>query len=51
MVVPMPFTKALFLYGEPIVVPRDADVEAERLRVERALNELEAEAERIVTQE
>ena len=48
MVVPMPFTRALFLYGEPIVIARDADVEAERVRVERALNELEAEAERIV---
>lgn len=44
MVVPMPFTRALFLYGEPIVVGREADVEAERVRVERALNELERAA-------
>ena len=48
MVVPMPFSRAIFLYGAPIAVARDADVEAERVRVERALNELEAEAERIV---
>jgi lysophospholipid acyltransferase (LPLAT)-like uncharacterized protein len=45
----MPFTRALFLYGEPIVIARDADVEEQRLRVERAMNELEAEAERMIT--
>lgn len=50
MVVPIPFTRALFLYGEPIVVPRDADVGEWRGRVEQALNDLEREAEGLVTQ-
>ena len=45
MVVPAPFTRAIFLYGEPIVVPRDGDVEEWRLRVESALNALERQAE------
>lgn len=45
MVVPYPFTKAIFLYGEPIPVPRDGDVETWRLRIEDALNRLTAEAE------
>ena len=45
MVVPMPFTRAIFLYGDPIVVPRDGDVEEWRARVESALNALERHAE------
>jgi lysophospholipid acyltransferase (LPLAT)-like uncharacterized protein len=45
MVVPYPFTRALFLYGEPIVVPRDGDVEEWRVKVEEAINELALEAE------
>ena len=48
MVVPMPFTRAVFVYGAPIVVPRDGDVEEWRLRVEQVLNDLEREAEEIV---
>jgi lysophospholipid acyltransferase (LPLAT)-like uncharacterized protein len=48
MVVPMPFTKALYLYGQPMVVPRDGDGEEWRLRLERAMNELADEAERLV---
>jgi lysophospholipid acyltransferase (LPLAT)-like uncharacterized protein len=50
MIVPLPFSKALFLYGEPIRVPRDGDVEEWRLRVERTLNDLADEAERLVRQ-
>ncbi len=46
MVVPMPFTRALFLYGEPIVIARDADVEEQRTRVETALRDLEERADR-----
>jgi lysophospholipid acyltransferase (LPLAT)-like uncharacterized protein len=46
MVVPLPFSKALFLYGDPIAVPRDADAEEWRLVVERALNELSERADR-----
>ncbi len=45
MVVPLPFTRALFLYGEPIRVPRDGDMAEWRARVEQALNALSAEAE------
>ena len=46
MVVPRPFTRAIYLYGPPIEVPRDGDVEEWRGRVEAVLNDLEAEAER-----
>jgi lysophospholipid acyltransferase (LPLAT)-like uncharacterized protein len=46
MVVPAPFTRAIFLYGDPIVVPRDGDVEEWRQRVENAMNTLSHEAER-----
>jgi len=45
MIVPYPFTRALFLYGKPIVVPRDGDVEEWRVKIEKALNELALEAE------
>ncbi len=45
MVVPMPFSKAIFLYGSPIVVPRDGDVEQWRLEIERQMNALVDEAE------
>jgi lysophospholipid acyltransferase (LPLAT)-like uncharacterized protein len=48
MAVPYPFTKALFLYGTPIVVPRDGDIEQWRLTIEQSLNELAAEADRRV---
>lgn len=46
MVVPRPFTKALFLYGAPIAVPRDGDVEEWRVTLEQSLNALAEEAER-----
>ncbi|HEY0157741.1 MAG TPA: hypothetical protein VGF28_10690 [Thermoanaerobaculia bacterium] len=45
---PWPFTKTIYLYGEPIVVPRDGDVEEYRARVERALNDLTEEVEEMV---
>ncbi len=45
MVVPYPFSRAVFLYGEPIIVPRDAEVEEWRGRVECALNALADEVE------
>jgi lysophospholipid acyltransferase (LPLAT)-like uncharacterized protein len=45
MVVPLPFSRAVFLYGDPIVIPRDADVEAARKKVENALNALAQRAE------
>jgi lysophospholipid acyltransferase (LPLAT)-like uncharacterized protein len=51
MIVPLPFSKALFLYGEPLAVPRDADPEEWRQKIERVLNDLEQEAEKLVTEE
>ena len=45
MIVPLPFSKAVFVYGEPIYVPRDGDVEEWRVRVEQAMNELAEKAE------
>ena len=48
MVIPLPFTRAVFVYGEPVVVPRDGDVEEWRVRVEQALNEVEREAEELL---
>lgn len=47
-VVPMPFSRGVFVYGEPIEVPAQADgaqMEALRLDVERSLNELTTKAE------
>ena len=46
MAVPWPFTRALYIYGEPIVVPRDADVEHYRALLERTMNELAERSER-----
>ena len=46
MTVPFPFTRAAFLYGDPIEVARDEDVESARLRVEAAMKELAERADR-----
>ena len=46
--VPTPYqrnTRAIFLYGEPVFVPRDGDVEEWRVLLERSLNDLADEAE------
>ena len=48
MIVPYPFTKVLYLYGAPIVVPRDGDVDKERLQLQQVMNDLEEEANRLV---
>jgi lysophospholipid acyltransferase (LPLAT)-like uncharacterized protein len=45
MIVPRPLSKAVYFYGEPIVVPRDGDVEEWRLKIEQQMNDLAAEAE------
>ena len=50
MVVPMPFTRALYLYGAPVIVPRDGDTEEWRLRLETTMNELAEKAERLVNE-
>jgi hypothetical protein len=46
-----PFTRGVYLWGQPIHVPRDADPaaqEAARLAVETALNALTTEADRLM---
>lgn len=50
MVVPWPFSKAVYVYGEPIHVPRDGDVEEWRMKIEDAMNAIAAEAERLVNE-
>jgi lysophospholipid acyltransferase (LPLAT)-like uncharacterized protein len=45
---PLPFGRGLFLFGEPITVSADAseaDVEAKRLELEQALNRMTEEAD------
>ncbi|MEM1139548.1 MAG: lysophospholipid acyltransferase family protein [Pseudomonadota bacterium] len=47
---PLPFSKGVYVVGEPIVVDRKADaagLEAARAELERALNALDAEADRL----
>lgn len=51
MVVPKPFTRAVYVYGEPIVVPRRADIEPYRLQLEESMNALVEEAERLVLEQ
>jgi lysophospholipid acyltransferase (LPLAT)-like uncharacterized protein len=49
--VPYPFSRALFLYGNPIWVSREADnvsLEATRLELETVLNQLTDQAEQVV---
>jgi lysophospholipid acyltransferase (LPLAT)-like uncharacterized protein len=45
MIVPLPLSRAIYLYGEPLAVPRDGDVEEWRLRIEQVLNDLAERAE------
>lgn len=40
MLIPKPFSRAVFLYGEPITVARDADAEAASRALESTLNAL-----------
>ena len=49
--VPYPFSRGLFLYGDPLWVSREADgasLEATSLELETVLNRLTAEAEAAV---
>jgi lysophospholipid acyltransferase (LPLAT)-like uncharacterized protein len=49
-VVPLPFSRGVFVWGDPIEVPRDMDdaaVEAARVKVEESLNAITAEADRL----
>lgn len=45
MVVPLPFSRTLVLYGAPITVPRKADVGEWRDTLERVMNDLADEAD------
>lgn len=45
-ILPFPFSRALFAYGPPIIIPRDGDAEEWRLRIESTLNEFAEETER-----
>jgi lysophospholipid acyltransferase (LPLAT)-like uncharacterized protein len=47
--VPLPFSRLTYVYGAPMTVPRDADVEEWRERLEETLNALTDEAERMVS--
>ena len=50
---PLPFARGVFVSGAPIYVPRDGDgdaMEHARQRIERALNEVSDEADRLVGQ-
>ncbi len=50
-VLALPFGRGVYLWGEPMLVPRDADAtarEAARLELERRLNALTAEADRLM---
>lgn len=52
--VPYPFSRGLFLYGNPMWVPREADetsLEATRLELETVLNRLTEQAEQDVERE
>lgn len=46
MVVPYPFTRAVFIYGEPMTIARDEDIETARAKIEKALNALTELAEK-----
>ena len=50
MVVPLPFSRVVFLYGAPMLVPRDGDTEEWRLRLQNTMNELADDAERLVNE-
>ena len=50
-IIALPFSRGVYLWGEPVSVPRDADadlLEAKRLELENELNRLCDEADRMV---
>lgn len=48
MLIPLPFTRGVIVYGPPFVIERDADVEEWRTRLATILDELTAQAEELV---
>lgn len=48
--IPMPFSRAVIMYGEPIHIPRDAgseDLETYRIKLENRLNEMMRQCDRL----
>jgi lysophospholipid acyltransferase (LPLAT)-like uncharacterized protein len=50
MELPLPFSRALILFGEPMYVPEDADPEEYRLRLQTEMRHLQDEADRRLRQ-
>jgi lysophospholipid acyltransferase (LPLAT)-like uncharacterized protein len=46
--IPLPFSRGVIVWGDPIYVPRDADEAAARQQIEDAMNAQAAEADRLV---
>ncbi len=46
--IPKPFTRAIYFIGEPIVVPKDADLEEYNVLLEQRLNEANSKAEALL---
>ena len=49
MILPLPFSRGVFVYGDPIVVPRESnprEMEEARVALERALNAVAERADR-----
>jgi lysophospholipid acyltransferase (LPLAT)-like uncharacterized protein len=50
-IMPYPFCRAVFLWGDPIVVPGDAgspELERKRLELEETLNRMTLQADQVV---
>jgi lysophospholipid acyltransferase (LPLAT)-like uncharacterized protein len=47
MIVPLPLSRVLYLYGEPMSVPRDADAEEWAMKLEESMNTLADAAEKL----
>jgi lysophospholipid acyltransferase (LPLAT)-like uncharacterized protein len=46
MIVPLPLSRVIYLYGQPLAVPRGGDMEEWRGKLEASMNALAEEAER-----
>jgi lysophospholipid acyltransferase (LPLAT)-like uncharacterized protein len=46
----LPFSRGVLIWGAPIEIARDCDIEAARLTIESAMNELTAKADAAVGQ-
>ena len=50
MLFPLPFSRVVFLYGAPMLVPREGDTEEWRSRLQTTMNDLADDAERLVNE-